>query len=239
MVRFNDDNRATLESLLTALQGGLQGGTGYGILQSVLEQQQAQTQARLERMQAQAQTLTDLAGAGQPLSSANTIADLMSPNKPGVAPKVQSMLDLLYQGEQQYRPGGTGQQGGLYNLPATSNISPLYTNNPAIQGEFQGQRLEQLGELEQQNLEELWLKMTQEFGTFISMVNQDPQLALDPTKKAQRIEFFINSIYQSYPDLIATDAVRFQNIMQSFLQRDFTPSANERFLTENLQNQGN
>jgi hypothetical protein len=138
-MNFNQQNTATLENLLAAMQSGLSGSQAYGVLADTVAQQQQQTAQRQDKMQGYATTLLDLAGSGMPLEQSRSIMDLLTP-KPGVPQGVENMMGTVYPTPEQYAPPtGINSSAPIpyaeYSAaqdPAQI-ASPVYTQNPAVQ----------------------------------------------------------------------------------------------------------
>ena len=162
-MNFSPENRATLETLLSSLGNGLSANTAYPILQQTIAAQEQQVQQRKEQMQNYAQQVAGLAQSGMPMGATTTMMDLLTP-KPGVPPKVSSMIGTAYPSQDLGPLGGQepinqsvdqwlrfNQQAG--NIPNPQDqLSPLYTQSPEVQAQLQQAMMPPQPTTEQQDL---------------------------------------------------------------------------------------
>ena len=140
-MNFAPDNRATLDSLLTALHNGLSGSQALPIYKSVLQNQAQRVADRKAQTQQYVQDLIGMAQGGYPRQQAVTMMDLLTPNKPGVPPQVQNALATVYpRGERITRYNAAHPEG--IERWSGPRYSPLFTGNPQIQYQQQMQNID-------------------------------------------------------------------------------------------------
>lgn len=121
-----------LMSLLTAMQSGLDPATGYGMMQDIQAQQEAEQAQRMDRQSGLLGMLQEVAMGGMPFAGAEALLNAA----PGpMGPALQQGLDALY-GDSSGAPapiqtaGPNGQELG-YQEP--SGLAPLpTTTSPAF-----------------------------------------------------------------------------------------------------------
>lgn len=162
-MNFSPDNQATLTNLLAALGEGLDPSTGYSMLQQTLADQQQRQADRTAQMQQYAGTIADQASQGVPYGAARGLMDLMTPRNgiPNRVDNMLSSVyptsgqgdpwagfdmpthpgDAPYDPTAAFAQGPDGQPVRIANNGSYAQavprgdqaVSPLYTDNPAIQ----------------------------------------------------------------------------------------------------------
>lgn len=137
MANFNPQERDSLMSLLSALNGGLSGSQGYSALGNILSQQQTRIDNRQERMGSLIDMLVNNAGSGGSLQASRALARAYT-NGSNIPPQIRGALQDLYPQESGPEsmsyglPQGPGDPSQSFSMPAPSS-GPAQTFSPLAQ----------------------------------------------------------------------------------------------------------
>jgi len=169
-LNFNPQERNSLVSLLSALQGGLPGSQGYGLLQDILGQQQQRVAQRQERMGSLIDLLVNGAAQGQSYEAAQALAGAYT-NGSNMPPRIEDALGSLY-------PGGPGTGGATFG---GQNALPAMGGNPdAMSPVYQPQPMSPQDQLAYQELQQndMNAQATQKAAPMIATALADQAMAL-------------------------------------------------------------
>lgn len=226
------DPSAGLTGLIAALQGGMDPGQAFSVAQYLEGQQNAQMQARAQRLSGLSSLLTNAASQGMSYDQANALAQV----QPGPAgPAVQNMLSTLYptasvqpgtqaainavQGSYNPAADAMGMQPQAYGPQAPSLMYTQGANSgldqsvaAAQQAQIQSMQAQTSLAADQAQLQSSQSSAAMEGGwaQFQQIMTQYKAKGIDPTVALQQ---FVKANPQAAPMLLSSDPGRVKAIL--------------------------